>query len=226
MPSLRASFLVLLFALASPAAADPPSFDCASAKLPVEKAICRSAILSALDVEIAAAYGHVIGDLSGPRREAVRRAQRSFLAGRDEAFGLPDEDLEARLGEQITFLRSIETKERRTVAGSWRNGIGSVEVTERPDGVVEVSIATAEPARGRWLCDLSGEARQGPEGWVLDGDPSLLEGWRVGFVLRGGLLAVTARPHSETGDPPPFCGFGGTVEGDYLPVRPPSEAIQ
>ncbi len=224
MTSLRLRLALLLFALPVPAIAAPPSFDCLVAKLPVEKAICRSPILSALDVEIAEAYGRAMSAMSGEMRDTLRKVQRTFLAARDRAHGLPDEDLEQRLADQVGFIKSIETRGRSTIEGSWRNGIGGVEVTLRPGGVAEVTIGTNEPARAIWLCDLQGEARQEATGWVLQADRSLIEGWTVTLVLRGGQLTVTSAPKPgpdgpPPGEPPPFCGMGGTIDGDYLPVR-------
>ena len=221
----RRLLLALLVALPCPALAAPPSFECLVAKLPVEKAICRSAILSALDVEIAEAYGRAMSALSNGLRDTLRKAQRTFLAARDAAYGSPDEDLESRLADQVAFLKSIETRGRATIEGSWRNGIGGVEVTMRPDGVAEVTIGTNEPARAVWLCDLQGEARPGAEGWVVQTDPGVADGWIVGLAVRGGQLTVTTRPRpgpdgAAPGEPQPFCGMGGTIDGDYLPVRP------
>lgn len=217
----RLLLLALLAALPLPALAGPPSFDCASAKLPVEKAICRSPTLAALDVEIAEAYGRAMQALSNDMRTTLRDAQRVFLAGRDDAFGFADEDLEARLADQITFLKGIETRGRATIEGSWRNGVGGVEITLRPDGRAEVYFATAEPARARWLCDLQGEAAQSGGEWVVEGDPALLEGWSVRFAVRDGQMIVTSAPTGTPGaqSPPPFCGFNGSIDGAYLPVR-------
>ena len=214
-----------LLATPLPALAGPPSFDCLVAKLPVEKAICRSPILSAFDVEIAEAYGRAMSGLTNGMRTTLRKAQRSFLAARNEAFGLPDEDLEERMADQVAFLKAIETRGRFSLEGSWRNGIGGVDVTMRPDGVAEVSIGTNEQTRAVWVCELRGEARQGPDGWVLAAEPGVADGWIVTLTPRGGQLGVTTRPvpgpdGPAPGEPLPFCGLGGTIDGDYLPVRP------
>ena len=225
MPPFRRAAVALVLTLPGAAFAAPPSFDCGAAKLPVEKAICRSAILSALDVEIADAYGRAASAMSGEMRDTLRKAQRTFLAARNAAHGLPDEDLEQRLADQVAFLKSIETRGRATIEGSWRNGIGGVEVTMRPDGGAEVTIGTAEPARAVWLCDLQGVARAGADGWAVEAVAGLTDGWRITLAPRGGQLTVATRPlpgpdGAAPGEPQPFCGLGGTVDGDYLPVRP------
>jgi hypothetical protein len=75
---------------------------------------------------------------------------------------------------------------------------------------------------------LQGEARQTPEGWVIEVYPNDPEGWRVTLVPRGGRLAV-ATTHTadlDPNDPPPFCGMGGAIDGDYLPVRPPLDVMR
>lgn len=71
-------------AIAPAAAADGPSFDCAKATTRVERAICATPALAALDREIA---GHIVGRLRGAspeRAEAVRREQRAWLRSRNE----------------------------------------------------------------------------------------------------------------------------------------------
>ncbi len=223
----RASLLLLALSLLLPplpARAAPPSFDCKAARLAVEKAICRSAGLSALDVEIAAAYGRAMQALSGPMREVLKQAQRGFIAARDDAFGLPDEDVEARLGDQVAFLKAIEVDGRREIAGSWRNAHGSIEVTARPNGDADVLIGTAEPTRARWLCDVEGVARRDGDAWVIAPAADDPEEWSVTLTPRDGLLWLAAKPAAGDEDsPPPFCGHNGTIDGAYLPVRPPRD---
>lgn len=220
----RSLLLALLLTAPLAAEAAPPSFDCAKAKLPVEKAICRSAELSAYDVEIAQAYARAMQNLGDPMRETLRRAQRLFVAARNDAFGLPDDDLSGRLTDQIAFLKSIETRGRSTVEGSWRNGLGVVEVTKKPDGNAEVLIGTADPVRARWLCDVQVDARQVGAEWHLLLDRDTAAGWKVALSTAGGQLTVKATPPAGAVGEPLFCGNGGTVDGDYLPVRPDESA--
>lgn len=75
--------LVLLAAIAAgsvPAAA--ASFDCNSARLPDEKAICASRQLSELDVEMSVRYQMLTGLVAMGTRGDMGEAQRSWLSAR------------------------------------------------------------------------------------------------------------------------------------------------
>lgn len=71
---------VLFLSLPAPASADGPSFDCAKAVTPVEKAICASGDLSALDRQIAVEYPAALS--TGQTNTAE---QRAWLDQRDKA---------------------------------------------------------------------------------------------------------------------------------------------
>ena len=68
-----AALLALLTGLISPALAASPSFDCAKAKLPDEKAICANADLSALDVDLNAGYQATITALGKKKAANLNR---------------------------------------------------------------------------------------------------------------------------------------------------------
>ena len=219
--------LAVVLALAGQSrVAAQPSFDCGSAKLSVERAICRSPTLGALDREIAVAYERALATLPEAMAATLRRTQRAFLAARDEAHGRPGEDLELRLADRIAFLGSIETRGRSSIEGSWHDGRGGVEANARPDGAIDVVIGTSEPVQASWLCDVVGVGRPGdaPGSWRLDADPAIDEGWTIELSIRDGQLMVTSKPPAE-GAAAPFCGAGGTVDGVYLPVRPQTDWI-
>ncbi|MCE1235130.1 MAG: hypothetical protein LWW93_02115 [Hyphomicrobiales bacterium] len=213
----RCAFAVLLVLLPFPALAGSPSFDCATAKGPAEKAICASAALSALDVKIADAYGRVRAGLTGPGRDALRKNQLLFLDVRDQAATQKDADLAALLGEQLAFLRTIDTRPRSGVGGVWRNAFGAVTVATK-GGVTRAAIATAEPQTGRWVCEVAGEIGPTATGLVVKLDPNTADGWSLRLAPHDGLLRVVALAPKPGVVEPPFCGMAGTVEGDYLPV--------
>lgn len=88
-----------LLGVMSSASAQSPSFDCAKATQPVEQIICGSADLSALDIEMTAAFKRA-QDSSGDRRAELLTAQRQWLRERSPTCHLvggplPGPDLSA-----------------------------------------------------------------------------------------------------------------------------------
>jgi tetratricopeptide (TPR) repeat protein len=91
------------------AVAGKPSFNCAAAKRPVEKAICASPELANLDRQINAVNVRVLREAQTPReRQAIQRAQDEFLARRDADFGRPDYDLQKAMRERLQHLLEVE----------------------------------------------------------------------------------------------------------------------
>lgn len=87
------------------AVAGKPSFDCAAAKRPVEKAVCASPELANLDRQINAVNVRVLREAQSPReRQAIARAQEDFLARRDADFGKPGYDLQKVMNERLQRL--------------------------------------------------------------------------------------------------------------------------
>ena len=138
----------------------------------------------------------------------------TFLAARDrsaEASG--GRELAGLLGEQLTFLRTVDTRPRGDIGGVWRNALGSVTVTTT-GGRTAAAASTAEPTSGRWVCDVEGEVETTATGRVVRAD----DGVNIRLVTHEGVLRVTTVA-TRGGDPTPaFCGHGGTIDGDYLPV--------
>lgn len=208
------SFLV---ALPAAALAGPPSFDCKAMSGAAEKAICASAQLSALDVKIAEAYGRARAGLTAVGREVLKRHQKIFLDVRDDTARATGGDLAATLGDQLAFLRTIDTRPRTGVAGAWRNAFGTVTVSGRAGGA-KVAISTAEPLTGRWVCEVEGAVETTGSGWAVKLDPDVAEGWSLRLAPHDGVLRVVALPPKSETLQAPFCGNAGTVEGDYLPI--------
>jgi tetratricopeptide (TPR) repeat protein len=93
------------------AVAGKPSFNCAAAKRPVEKAICASPDLANLDRQINAVNSKVVHDAmaDSPRAgRALQQAQDDFLARRNASFGRPDYDLQKAMRERLQRLLEIE----------------------------------------------------------------------------------------------------------------------
>jgi tetratricopeptide (TPR) repeat protein len=88
-----------------------PSFNCATAKKAVEKAICASPELANLDREINAANAKVVDAATRDSPRAGRDLQREqdeFLIRRNAAFGRPGYDLRKAMKERLDRLLAIE----------------------------------------------------------------------------------------------------------------------
>lgn len=88
-----------------------PSFNCASARRAVEKAICANPELANLDREINAVNSKVVRDATSDSPRAGRARQREqdeFVARRNAAFGRPDYDLQKAMRERLDHLLAVE----------------------------------------------------------------------------------------------------------------------
>jgi uncharacterized protein YecT (DUF1311 family) len=81
-----------------------PSFDCSTARLAVERAICADPQLGALDHQIADAYTRLVNNSGGRSAEILRRAQRDFVAARNAGYGRPGYDLRSALQKRLDTL--------------------------------------------------------------------------------------------------------------------------
>src|SRR5262249_11635845 len=91
------------------AVAGKPSFNCAAARRPVEKAICASPDLANLDRQINAVNVRVLREAQPPReRQAIRREQDAFLARRNAGFGQPGYDLKKVMSERLQRLQGVD----------------------------------------------------------------------------------------------------------------------
>ena len=88
-----------------------PSFNCATARRAVEKAICANPELANLDREINAVNTKAVHDASNdsPRAgRALQREQDAFLARRNASFGQPGYDLQKAMRERLDHLMAVE----------------------------------------------------------------------------------------------------------------------
>jgi len=89
---------------------DKPSFNCATARRPVEKAICANPELATLDRQINAVNTRVVRDAGRGNPHAgvaLQREQDDFIAQRDVGFGRPDYDLLKVMRERLDHLLAI-----------------------------------------------------------------------------------------------------------------------
>jgi tetratricopeptide (TPR) repeat protein len=87
-----------------------PSFNCATARRAVDKAICGNPELANLDREINAVNTRVVRQATGdsPRAgRAMQREQDDFIARRNAAFGRPAYDLQKAMRERLDHLLAL-----------------------------------------------------------------------------------------------------------------------
>ena len=88
-----------------------PSFNCAAARRPVEKAICANPELANLDREINAVNTRVVrqaGQDDVRAGRAMQREQDEFLSHRNAEFGRADYDLQAAMRQRLDHLLALE----------------------------------------------------------------------------------------------------------------------
>jgi tetratricopeptide (TPR) repeat protein len=91
------------------AVAGKPSFNCATARRAVEKAICANPEFADLDREINAAYTRSVGDIPSPReKRTLQREQEEFIARRNAGFGRPGYDLQQEMKRRLQELNGID----------------------------------------------------------------------------------------------------------------------
>jgi tetratricopeptide (TPR) repeat protein len=87
------------------AVAGKPSFNCATARRPVEKAICADPELADLDREINAMNIRIIREAgNSAQARALQGEQNAFIARRNAEFGRPDYDLRKAMKERMQKL--------------------------------------------------------------------------------------------------------------------------
>lgn len=93
------------------AVAGKPSFNCATARRAVEKAICANPGLADLDREIGAVNARLVRAAIAGNSSTVRdleRQQEEFVARRNASFGKPGYDLEKAMRERLNYLQRIQ----------------------------------------------------------------------------------------------------------------------
>jgi len=91
------------------AVAGKPSFNCATARRKVEKAICANPELADLDREVHGSYVRAASeDLSPGQARTLRREQEEFIARRNASFGRPGYDLQKAMRERLRRLNGAD----------------------------------------------------------------------------------------------------------------------
>lgn len=93
------------------AVAGRPSFNCDTARRPVEKAICADPELADLDREISVVNGWVVREASKVDARAARlrqREQEAYLSRRNADFGRPGYDLKKAMRDRLQQLQGAD----------------------------------------------------------------------------------------------------------------------
>ena len=91
------------------AVAGKPSFNCATARRAVEKAICANPELANLDREIYAINSRVIREARSPTEaRALQRTQDEFIARRNAQFGRAGYDLKKDMKDRLQALTGAD----------------------------------------------------------------------------------------------------------------------
>lgn len=91
------------------AVAGKPSFNCAGARRPVEKAICGNRELADLDREVYAANARVLREArNAGEAKTLQREQDDFIARRNAGFGRPGYDLKQAMQDRLQRLNGAD----------------------------------------------------------------------------------------------------------------------
>jgi uncharacterized protein len=91
------------------AVSNRPSFNCATAKRPVERAICADPQLARLDHDISGVFLRVIADQKSRRDAlALTQQQREFIARRNASFGKRGYDLRVAMEARLKALTGVD----------------------------------------------------------------------------------------------------------------------
>lgn len=91
------------------AVAGKPSFNCAAARLKVEKAICANPELADLDRDVYGSYLRATReDQTRAQASKLKREQDEFIARRNASFGRADYDLKKAMKQRLLQLNGID----------------------------------------------------------------------------------------------------------------------
>ena len=209
IPFLLSSLLVFTAASAQAAA----SFDCSKASNAYEKAVCKSDVLSQLDVQIAQAYKEarerLAADLAALTE--LRQVQRDYLR-------LGDTMLQTRMENQLEFLRGIDGTPRQGLAGIWNLPTGGISLTPDQKGKLEITASTTTGTPPNFYnCEWEGS----PVSANVDTANSKEGGgWTLKLMRKGSLLfAEDIAPQQDPNSQPSYCTKGGRLKGVYFATK-------
>ncbi len=220
---MRVAILLLAGGLAgaAPTAAAPssgPSFDCARAASPIEKAICANGGAAAYDRDLARLFNQVLAALPGEaQRAALRESQRAWVKQRDRTCQSPPppQTIATCLGE--VYAR------RQSELHAW--GLPRLPVEMMPDDALAAAYGARRDAQTIVAAAFS------PDGGLLafTTGPGAGEAvWLYDFQTRALFAATTIPPKETTATIAQFYWVGQTLygEGQYGPVDGPAQPMR
>jgi|EndMetStandDraft_8_1072994.scaffolds.fasta_scaffold162800_2 uncharacterized protein YecT (DUF1311 family) len=199
-------------------AAERPSFDCAKAETPTEKATCKDGRLAQLDRAIDAAFRQLKKDLATVTDE-IDDEQKEFLAQRDKCRS------------DVTCLRKAMDERRGALAlepgrgdartafiGRYENDLGWMIIRRTLKGNYWLYGQTADPS-ARWACDVGGSLEPVRRGVSVVEAGEEGNSRPVRLHMKGSALVIAEAEEVERRLSEHTCGYRGTVEGNYRRVK-------
>ena len=91
------------------AVAGKPSFNCATARRKVEKAICANPELADLDREVQGSYDRAVAEKMTPQQgRKMRREQQEYISRRNAEYGRPGYDLKKAMRARLQQINGID----------------------------------------------------------------------------------------------------------------------
>lgn len=224
-------FVLALFALfiATPvAAAEKPSFDCATASRARELVVCALPSLAAADRALAAAWRAARARTSGPDAEALRVDQRAFVARIDEGFDAwlwgkqeppnlagrradvarigDGSDAAEALREQIALralLLDAFDPRAGDFVGLFADHEGFVEIGPAIDGRHPVTLSIGTYGWAKYHCDFEGRFRRIGDRLVaeeIENDEIGRRVTRLELTLEGARLRIAETTDETSGE--------------------------
>ena len=91
------------------AVAGKPSFNCATARRAVEKAICANPELADLDREVQGSYVRAAAEKMTPQQvRKLRREQEEYISRRNAQYGRPGYDLKKAMRDRVQQINGVD----------------------------------------------------------------------------------------------------------------------
>lgn len=225
---MRSTFIVLVLAALAAAtgdgavnpgtAAERPSFDCAKAETPTEKAICTDGRLAQLDRAIAAAFQQIKKELATVTDE-VDDEQKLFLAERDKCVSNLA-CLRRKMGERRAALALDPSRSdaRGAFIGRYENDMGWMIIRHTLKGNYWLYGQTEDPG-ARWACDVGGSLEPVRRGVSIVEAGEENNSRPLRLRLKGNTLVIAESDDIERRLSGHTCGYRGTVDGSYRRVK-------